>query len=528
MKGIRSINFIYLLPYLALLVLGIWYRSQITPIAFLNGDSGNYLFPAYIKALANEWHKGERPMPYLQFIYLTLSKQDGLKYTVIAQQALSLLGGLCLTCAWLLFVAERRKYVFLWHLMGYLMLAIFVQSPTLMYYEQLIGPESPSMFVMCVLILCLAGIYSTRLGNNTRGIFLSAAIFINLYLIYPMPKWLFAGAFLELLFIVKAWRFETLSNARKRMMLLVPHFFFLLLVYIPEHVNKIDNPNEDRTYLEYEQMAYTHFDLLVRDPTDFPVTKSLQDSLVAFYHESQQFEPRFLIGFSSDRLMWGQASRQVTAYYKNNYDSIGHFYKTLSYTLVKKYPFALSLSILKQLGIFYFPTHFAHKNLCSYPNTKILYDGTKALLPDWDALLAMKLKPFGPTNPELPEYFLDPKYPEKMEDAKVCINEELPFLFKNTFWFFRWFDHIFLFVMCSFFATAIFAGRGRRWLLVSLLYLCIFIYATTIAIVHTFDIDRFLCTILPFFLVVTFMAMAEVGEQWLDWTLPFITNRFKK
>jgi len=527
MKGIRPVNIFYIIPYLALIALGIWYRLQIAPIAFLNGDSGNYLMPAYVKALAHVWHKGERPMQYLQFIYLTLSKDYGLKYTVIAQQALSLLGAAFLIGAWLIFLRSRKKYLWLWHLMGYAMVAIFVQSPTLMYYEQLIGPESPCIFVMCVLIFCVTGALYSHMGIKTKALLTGAALFVNLYLIYPMPKWIFVGPALEVVLLLQGVRLYQLPKSWKYALILMPLLLFIVLVYVPEHIHKIDRPSEDRTYIEYEQMAYTHFDLLARDKSNFPVPAPVQDSLVQYYDEAHQAEPGFLIGFNSDRLMWGKASDLVNGYYKNNYDSIGHFYKVLNFKLATKYPVSLAISILKQLGIFYFPTHYAHKNLCNYPNTKILYNSTRALLPQLDSSLVIRLRPY-PPNPDLPSYFLSPRYPANMEQAGVTVNEKLPFVLTEMFWFFRWFDHIFLFVMCSFFITRYFTGRLKQLNLVGLFYLCIFIYACTIAIVHSFDIDRFIVTIFPFILVTTFMAMAEVGEEWLDWTLPFILKRLKK
>jgi hypothetical protein len=274
MERIKPINLIYLIPYLALIGLGVWYRSKIAPIAFLDGDSLNYLLPAYIKALTNQWHKGERPMQYLQFIYFTLSKDNGLKYTVITQQVLTMLGALALTGAWFIFLRGIKKFRLLWHLAGYFMLAIFVSSPSLMYYEQLIGPESPCMFVMCVLIFCLTVAFSNQVSASTRQKFLGAAIFVNLYLINPMPKWVFAGLFLEGLLVYRVIKLAQLTTIEKRRLLLFPHLAFLILVYIPEQYHEIGKASDDRVYIEFEQMAYTHFDLLARDKSNFPLPEA--------------------------------------------------------------------------------------------------------------------------------------------------------------------------------------------------------------------------------------------------------------
>ncbi len=524
MKRFGPVDFMYLIPYLAIIALGIWYRAQVTPVFYFDGDSANYLLPPMVKAMAHVWHKGERPMPYLQFIYLTLSKTHGLKYTVMAQQALNILGAVFLTGAWFVFLRGIKKYTWVWHLMGYVMLTIFVQSPTLLYYEQLIGPESPCIFVMCVLISCLTVALSAHVSNNTRRLFLGICIYVNLFLIVPMPKWVFAGAFMEVFLVYKALKFTSVTVQQRRRLLLVPHLAYLLLVYAPEKYYKIDQPYEDRTNIEFEQMAYTHFDLLTRDKSNFQVSPSMQDSLMQCFHEAQKAEPGFLIGFGSDYLMWGRASELVNSYYKNNYDSIGRFYRHLNYVLVTKYPLALTVSIIRQLGIYYLPTHYAHKNFCNYPNTQILYNGTKATLGSFDKSLAIKLQALSANMSDFDSYRLDTHYPAAMEQSGVCITEQLPFVLPNTFWFFRWFDHIFLFVMCSFFIMQYINGRLFTLNLVALLYVCIFIYACTIAIVHTFDVDRFIVTVLPFNLVTTFMAMAFVGRQWLDIALQLVTK----
>ena len=45
------------------------------------------------------------------------------------------------------------------------------------------------------------------------------------------------------------------------------------------------------------------------------------------------------------------------------------------------------------------------------------------------------------------------------------------------------------------------------------MYAFIFIYITTVAIVHTLDIERFVATIYPFILVVTFMSVACILSE---------------
>ena len=528
MIRIKSKNVIYLVPYLALIGIGIWYRSKIAPIAFLDGDSINYLIPAYIKAISGEWHKGERPMQYLQFIYLTLSKANSLKYTIISQQILTMLGALSLIGAWFVFLRGIKKYHLLWHLVGYFMLAIFVSSPSLMYYEQLIGPESPCMFVMCVLISCLTVVLSTQVSIGTRQKFLGIAIFVNLYLINPMPKWVFAGLFLEVFLVYHIIKLARLSVIEKRRLLLLPHLAFLIIVYIPERYHKIDKASEDRTYIEFEQMAYTHFDLLAQDKSNFPLPAAQQDSLIKYFDDAKKVEPGFMIGFSSDNLMWGPANDLITDFYKSNYDSLGRFYKTLNWKLVTKYPTGLAQSILKQLYIFYIPNHYARKKLCNYPHTQILYASTTSQLSFFDQTLSSRLQELHVKNPDLSSWFLAPRYTDSIDKSGITYSEHLPYLFQDTFIFYRWFDHIYLVVMLLFFATLIYRGQFFASNEVSLLYLLIFVYACTIAIVHTFDVDRFIVTVYPFNLVATFMAATYLGAAWLEKLLQIILPETKQ
>ena len=116
---------LYLVPYFIILLLGVWYRMHGSSVAFLDGDSGNYLLPPFIKKLTGEWHKGERPMAYLQFIYCTLSKNNQLNYTLLWQQIISLSGAAFLAGAWVLMVAKLKRPEFLLHGGGYLLLMLY-------------------------------------------------------------------------------------------------------------------------------------------------------------------------------------------------------------------------------------------------------------------------------------------------------------------------------------------------------------------------------------------------------------------
>ena len=384
------------------------------------------------------------------------------------------------------------------------------------------------MFVMCVLISCLTVVLSTQVSIGARQKFLGIAIFLNLYLINPMPKWVFAGLFLEVFLVYHVIKLAQLTLIEKRRLLLFPHLVFLIIVYIPERYHKIDKASEDRTYIEFEQMAYTHFDLLAQDKSNFPLPEAQQDSLIKYFDDAKKVEPGFMIGFSSDYLMWGPANNLITDFYKSNYDSIGRFYKTLNSELVSKYPVGLAKSILKQLYIFYVPNHYAHKKLCNYPNTKVIYNSTTSQLNFFDHILNSRLEELHVKSPDLPSYFLSPRYAADIGKSGITYTEKLPFPFRDTFIFYRWFDHIYLLIMLFFFATLIYRGQCFEINAVSLFYLLIFIYSSTIAIVHTFDVDRFIVTVYPFNLVTTFMAATYLGEAWLEKLLQIILPQTKQ
>jgi hypothetical protein len=509
---------LYLLPYIGILLLGIGYRFLTSGLATLDGDSGNYLLPPFIKALTGEWHKGERPMPYLQIIYFTLSASAGLKYTILLQKILGIIGAGFLALAWINFVKQLKENSLIWNIAGYAMLNIFVSAPILMYNELLIGPESISISLMCFLIYCITIIFSSVNNSSRRLTFIAIAIFVNLFLAAIMPKWMFAAMLLEVMLIY--WVIKILSIPKRSTMkiLAVPHLIYFILIFLPERINKIDSPEEDRLYIEYKQMAYTHFDLLIADKSNFPAP--LQDSMVKYFQEAQAAEPNFLIGFSSDELMWGKANEVLDNYFNKNYDSLTCFYRGLNWKLATKYPFGLTWQIMKQLGAFYIPNSRVHKDLYHDPNFHLVYEGTLNMVNRFDSDLIGNLgnRPDDIMN-KAPEYFLSPLYPPTLEQAGIRNVRDFPLLFKGGFEFFRWFDFIFLSIMVLNIFILIYKKELMQYNLIVLMYALIFLYALTIAIVHSFDINRFITTIYPFLLISTFMGVAHIGKEILRFIL---------
>ena len=512
-KGLGLKNILYLLPYSLLLLLGVWYRSHTSSLAMWDGDSYNYLEPACLKQLIGEWHKGERPMQYLLFIYFSLLGTYKLKNLIIAQKIVGMIGATFLTGAWLLFVRRFQDNKLLWHLAGYLMLSIYITSPQIMFYETQIGPESFCISLMCVFLFCLSGFFASTVKPLSRLAFLVAAMFLNLYLINPMPKCIFANILTDLVLIWLIINSTELKRRTKLYLILLPHLLYVLFVSIPEYTHSIDSPNQDRVFIEYEQMAFTHFDLLAQDRSNFNVPPSVQDSIIKFFDESRELSPDFLIGFNSDYLMWGRVSYMIRDHYHSNYDSIGAFYKHLNYVLVTKYPRELSREICRQIAAFYLPNTIIHKNLYSVHDIQERFELTMQLTKEVDAYF------FGDTyewqkkhHQFIKKDLFSSQYPASLSKDD-CINfSQLPFQFKYTFAFYFYFDYIFLLTMIFFFAVRIYERKIFSWDMITLLYLSIAIYVITIAIVHTFDIDRFIRTIYPFLLSVTFFAFTYTAN----------------
>lgn len=494
-----------------ILLIGAWYRYHLPNIALLHGDSGNYLLPPFVKQLINEWHKGERPMAYLRFVYLTLGKDFSLEFTVAMQKVLGIAGAGFLAAAWVVYIKRLRNNTALWHLAGYIMLSIYVSNPLLRYFEQLIGPESVSMFLMCVLIFCLTVVFSDALNPKASGLFLAVTIFLNLYLIIPMPKMLFAAAFLEIVLIYKLIKQPWHSRKRKGWMLAVPHVLYFVMGPLQEMTHKIDLPSEDRTFIEMKQMAFTHFKILASDKNNFEVAESLRDSLVKFFHEAELAESDFFLGFDSDYLMWGKASDAIDSYFHDNHDSIENFYFNLNVKLATKYPLQLTKEILRQLGAFYIPNKVVHKELY---NNRLWWEDcelTLAMASSLDSTLDSFLRYF-PNNNVRHIQRLSLKYPP-IEQFRTYDPEQLPMPFRRPFLFYRWFDYIFILAMLSFFAVRFYERKGLEIHIVGILYAVIALYASVIAVVHTFDINRFVTTIYPFLLVTTCMALAYIVQQ---------------
>ncbi len=525
---IRNKAGIYIIPYLLLLALGAWYRYHIAGLVFLDTDSEHYLMPPVIKELIGQWHKGERPMQYLLFIYATLSQHFGIKYTIIAQQVLGIVSGALLAIAWIGFVSNRSNRLG-WHLLGYMMLGIFIGNHGIMNYEQFIGPESICMCIMSAVICCLVFVFSDVSSHITKIIFASIAIFINLYLSNPMPKWVFVTLFLEVLLVYHIIKSISLSRRVKGYLIIVPHLFYALLVLLPESVNKIDNTFEGRVYIEYEQMAFTHFDLLAQDRTNFGLTPALQDSMILRFKEAQKVEPDFIIKFSSDNLMWGKANELINSYFHNNYDSIESYYIGLCKILVTKYPVGLSREIGMQVYAFYFPNKYIHKDMYNSEDIFDFYFRSVDIMKQFDRDIFDNLASYAQTGPsghfnlignKRPEdYFLTFRYPASAPRGSCYDIDQQHLVFSWHFFFYRFFDEIFIIAMILFMTIRIIERKLFVLDVISLLYMIMFIYVLTIAIVHTFDIRRFIMTIYPFILITTCFAIGYIAD--------YILNRLK-
>ena len=509
MKPDKLKTLLYLLPYLVLILIGGWYRMHTSDVAFYEGDTDTYTNPAFLKAITGKWYLDERPLQYLQFIYFLLIPGHGLYFVVIAQKILDIAGAGFLTAAWIRYVGRSNRNNFLSHLAGYVMLGIYISSPVLMYYEQLIAPESVCMFLMCVLIYCLtAGLTGYDKPKTMMG-FLSAAIFVNLYLSHPMTKFIFVSLVLELILVAKLMRSAPGWRQGKLLLILLPHALYVLLVLGPEIRYKTERPFQNRVYIEYEQMVYTHFDLLMKDRSDFDLPGPAEDSLLLYFHGSQIDQANTLTGFSNDYLMFGRASGIIDEYYHYNYDSIGHLYRHLCYILATKYPIALAREICAEVTAFYIPNKIIHKDLFSY---YFDYSGLKDQIRQSDEHLAESLHYINGQGVD-PGFLLLPHY-QSQESVKGIIQfEQLPLLFGQNFFFYRWFDEIFIVAMLLFFLLKAMKRELLKVDTVSILYLIIFIYVLTVSIVHTFDVNRFIATIYPFILITTFMAIIYIGQS---------------
>lgn len=531
---LKGRSLFYLIPYIIVLIIGVWYRYSIFGLAFLDGDSEHYLMPPVLKTLTGQWHKGERPMQYLLFIYATLSYKAGIKYTIIAQQVLGITSASLLTLAWIAFVSGYKRHKLLWHLMGYLMLGIYISSPIIMNYEQFIGPESVCMCIMseiiCFMILGLAG----GLRHRTAMIMLSIAIFLNLYLVNPLPKWIFVSVFLELVLLYRILVVADLSRKAKGLLTGVPHLLFILLIVVPEAHFKIDNPNEDRIYIEYQQMVYTHFDLLARDKTNFGMTPALQDSMMECYNKSKEHAYP-LIGFQSDDLMWGRANNLIDQYFDHNYDSMGRYFIHLNRLLVTKYPLALSREIGKQVVAFYFSCEYVKKDLYGYYDVASTYPSNVDVMHQFDKNLPDRLNDYRdnyhPSADNRPKaYLLAPRYPASVAKGSSYDIERLPLLFSRSFIFFRHFHSLFILALFSFFLLRLYQRQLFQLHIITVLYVAMFVYVVTISIVHTFDIERFTTTIYPLILITPLLAIGYVGDfvlSRLQYTDGKLTIHFK-
>ena len=162
----------------------------------------------------------------------------------------------------------------------------------------------------------------------------------------------------------------------------------------------------------------------------------------------------------------------------------------------------LTVEICKQIGAFYFPNKFIHKELLFYYFDPDLHERE---LYYFDTLLAQKLD-----HPVDSGFLLTPRYGRLANLTGVGRYEQLPFLFGGYYLFQGWFDKIFITALLLFIGILLYRRRLFSHKLILVFHLAIFIYVMTIAIVHTFDIERFIITIYPFLLIATSMTLVSI------------------
>lgn len=503
------------LPYLALLALGVWYRCQGTSVPILDGDSGNYLIPPFLKQLVGEWHKGERPLPYLFFIYYTMQENFDLGKVIIAQKVVSMVGALFLALTWMVLSQRLINSRLLGHLAGYCLVFLYVSNPGLMYYEQFIGPEALSMALMCVLLFCIVLLFVYLDNAKLVTLLVLFTFFLNLYLAVILTKWIFATFFLELILLYLLFFKLPLRLATKLFVLVVSHGLYFLIGVLPERIHTIDHPSQDRVLISLQQMAFTHFDLLAKDKSNFSLSPALQDSMLVAFEEAKLVEPNFLIGFSSDYLMWGKTAQQIVTYFEDDYSRVKQFYVELNWTLFLKYPLELAGSIAKQVWHFFVPNDIVQKRLFVFYDLPISYSGTLEIMQRFDKDIFNSHENWLHTtdpNAPLTKLNFSNQFPTTFEMSGIARFEQLPLVpFQNSFY--HWFDTIFFLMLCVV-VTYILVFRPKSklmWLWLLMLSL-LFVYVLTVGIVHSFDITRFSFMALPFLFFLLFLSGGLVAD----------------
>ena len=305
--------------------MAVYVRMLWPPIPFINPDSGGYLSPPFTKVLTDEWHKGERPMQYLLFLYYSMSERLDICRITIVQHVLGICtGGFLFLC--LMFTARGSGIpLYIRILIGSALLWMYWLNPNVLYYEHLVGPESYSMFLESFIILSMSLVIVYE-GSLRQDKFWMLFIFLVLFISNPMPKFFIASIVITALTAIHILR-SSFTFKRKLRILLIPGAIYFSTVFIPEFIFNPDSINQDRTNIEWKQMTYTHFDILMSDTAGIPVSSDLKLGLMRCYLSARKADSYKIIGFSSDDLMWGEANRLVEEYYSRNNDSVFALYK---------------------------------------------------------------------------------------------------------------------------------------------------------------------------------------------------------
>jgi hypothetical protein len=471
-------------------------------LPFFDSDSGGYLLPPFMKVLhGGGWHKGERPMQYLLFLHWVMTGSLNISHITIAQHFLGLCAGLSL---FLCFILVGRTIALPYYInfpFGIALLWLYLFNPNVLYYEHFIGPECYSMFLESILVLSLSAAMFYRKGLR-HEIFLMLFIFLNLFISNPMPKFFLASIATEICVFV--WLLKsTRSVSQKRMLLLVPHVVYVVLVFLPEYMNKPDTLGQDRVSIEWRQMSYTHFDILMNDTASLNINSSLKTELLKCYSSARGSANYYrTLGFNSDELMWGRANDRINAFYNDNEDSVNNLYRSLVFSMAEKHPFILASHIIRQITGFYLPGHLIRfKVWCNYG----IRDGYSLLLANvsnFDNISSLD-------SPDLPpaqkRYRIGPLYPADYESAGFTEARGLPLLITDRNFVYVYFDWLFFGGTLLFFLLRFLRGVLLKFHIAYFIHLVIFFYVLAVGTVHTFDIDRFVHTIFPLLLLCIFL-----------------------
>ena len=296
------------------------FSTGLQPI--IDPDINGYIMPAVSWIKTHEFIHFCRSFPYPLFCTLVVSVSKSFAAIVATQHVLALFSLPLLAKTFRKWIVYYHANEVSSHVLALVILLYIGMLPHQTIIEKSIRPESVMLFLFSVFFYVLSVFI---IEKNNRHFWIGPLVFLNSFLYLFFPRW---GFCLPVVLVVTAW--YCVNDVQPKQMF--KHYFAALMfaylfLYLPEEklIDKYDAGN--RSFLA-EQYFYVHADMVQQtlslpgitlcSNADRMAYKYLRDSLGREIVENKNISS---IGFDPDGLMYGKANKDLDSVFLYNTDS---------------------------------------------------------------------------------------------------------------------------------------------------------------------------------------------------------------